>query len=328
MKEIAQDIKSGNFRRVYLLYGEERFLVNYWRKALVEAICSDAINLENLEGKQADLERLAAAAEAVPFFADWRVVVIRDSELFAAGRKADSDAVAEYLKDLPNWAVLIFDENSVDKRGKMYKAANAAGLVYEAAAQKEAELVRWLAKVFANRSKRIGGDAAAYLVRRVSADMGLLYTEAQKLCDYQSERDEITTADIDILCPKSIEAGIFDLLNALSRRDVDAALALYRDMLAQKEAPLMILSMIARQFRFMMQCGHLSQTISQKDIASRLGLNPYAVREFINCSRNFSSEAAAIALKKCLDIDYGVKSGVVEGEAGVELLIAEIVMTM
>jgi len=325
VKEIQQDIKSGKFRRLYLFFGEERYLINHWREALISTACGDSdANLSRIEGKAATADAIAENAEPAPFFADWRVVVIRDSGLFAAGRKDESDKVSEYLKDLPEWAIVIFDENSVDKRGKMYKTANSAGLIYDAATPKENELIRWIGNIFKDRKKAISPASAAMMIRQIGSNMALLHTEARKVCDFLGERVEVAPEDIVNICTKSTEAGIFDLLAAVGKKQTGAAIGLYREMLAQKEAPLMILAMLARQFRFAIQCGYLSASLNQKEIAARLALSPYAVREFVNLSRTMPQAAAIAALRQCLQTDYRIKTGQISDELALEILISNI----
>ncbi|MCL2415892.1 MAG: DNA polymerase III subunit delta [Defluviitaleaceae bacterium] len=330
MKELEKDIKTRKFRRIYLFYGEERFLTNHWQRLLLNA-CSDGEDFTTFEGNSANFENISEAAENMPFNyafnGSLRVILIKDSGLFAAGRKADSDEIAKYIKDLPQWSVLIFNESSIDKRIGAYKSLSSLkddGLVFEAKKQREPELIRWLIQIFTEFGKHISSSDAMYMIRKVSNDMGLLYSEAMKLSDYLGGSEEINTESIDLLCTKSTEAKIFDLLDTAMRRDSANAVFMYRELLAQKESPMMVLVMAARQFRYILQCGELSRNFSQKEIAQRLGLNPYAVRIFTELGRDFSQQSAIRGLKMCLETDCNIKSGQIADALGVEVLIAEI----
>ncbi|MCL2573691.1 MAG: DNA polymerase III subunit delta [Defluviitaleaceae bacterium] len=322
MKELNNHIKTGNFARCYLLFGEESFLLDRWRKSLVSAILpEDArdMNMEIFAGK-ADVTRIMEAAETMPFLAEHRLIIVEDSGLFQSGRKDDSEAMASFVEDIPESTIIIFSEKDVDKRGRLYKRANTNGLALEAKTPKEADLADWAAKLCASFGTEMPRSVAAYLARTAPVDMALLYNEVAKLAAYKLG-GEITTADIDAICTKSLEAKIFDLMRFIGNKDAKRAAAMYANLIAAKESPLMVLTMIARQFRYYLQCTYLAPKMSQKDIASKLSLHPFAVREFVEGGRNFSREAMVKALENCLETDYAIKTGQMADELAVEILI-------
>ena len=323
MKELNEHIKSGNFARAYLFYGTEAFLAKKWQEALTQAIVPPGgeMNVELFEGKVSP-SNIIEAAETLPFFADYRLTIIKDSGLFAAGRSDDSAIMAEFIKNIPYTTILVFSENDADKRGRLYKRINENGLVCEAKTPKEAELAEWASKLAAKLGVTMPKSVAMHLVRNGTADMQSLYNEVEKLVAYKPGNN-ITTDDIDLLCAKSLEAKIFDLMRAISNKDIGMSTALYTNLIAMKESPLMILAMIARQFRFCLQCSDLAKNTNQKEIAARLSLHPFAVREFIDVARNFSTPNMIFALEECLQTDYAVKSGQIGDVPGVEMLIAK-----
>jgi len=326
MKELNNHIKSKNFSRCYLFFGPETFLLDRWGKALVSAILpEDArdMNMETFDGK-AEVARIMEAAETMPFLADYRLIIVEDSGLFISGRKDASEAMAEFVTDIPENTIIIFSEKDVDKRGRLYKRIKEHGTVMEAATPKEADLADWAVKLCASWGAKLPKSVAMYLTRTAPTDMSLLYNELAKLVAYKAGGSEITNADVDAVCTKSLEAKIFDLMRDIGNKDAKRAAAQYANLIAAKESPLMVLSMIARQFRYYLQCTYLAPKMSQKDIASKLALHPFAVREFVEGSRNFSHEAMLVAFESCLETDVAIKSGQIGDVLGVELLIVKI----
>lgn len=126
MKNIQEDIKTGNFKQAYLLYGEEAYLKQQYKHKLVQALNpeDDTMNFNHYEGRNIDVKELIDLCETMPFFADRRVVLLEDTGFF----KNKCDELADYMKELPDYLCLIFVENEVDKRNRMYKAVKAAGL--------------------------------------------------------------------------------------------------------------------------------------------------------------------------------------------------------
>ncbi|MDR2168494.1 MAG: DNA polymerase III subunit delta [Clostridiales bacterium] len=325
MKELNQHIKSGNFARVYLLYGKEAFLIGHWQKRLIEAVVEPSLNLEILDGK-IPVAQIINSAETLPFMAEHRMILVKDSGLFEGGRKDDSEAMAKYIPDIPPSTVLVFVEKKVDKRGRLFKRVKDAGFVAEAAPPKEPDLADWAMRLSASRGKNLSRAAAYHLIRNISTDMGLLFNEIEKLVSYAGENAEISIADIDALCTKSLDVKVFDLTKAMAAGNAAGALSIYAGLMAMKESPLMVLAMIARQFRFFLQCGHLAAAgIPQNEITSRMGFkNSYATKEFVAGSRKFSTPAMIAALEDCLNTDYSIKSGKIEATLGVETLIVKL----
>ena len=84
MKTIREDIKSGSFKRVYLLYGEEGYLRNQYRDLLIQALVpdGDTMNFTRFSGKDVDEHEILSQAETLPFFAERRVILVENSGFF------------------------------------------------------------------------------------------------------------------------------------------------------------------------------------------------------------------------------------------------------
>ena len=328
MNRLNTDIKTNNFKPLYLIFGEESFLVKHYEEGLSAAIVPEdarAMNAVRLEGKTVTAEAIEDAAETMPFLADKRLVLIKDSGLFDTGRKDESEKLAAYLPNVPDTCVLLFVESNVDKRGRAYKTADKSGLAVEMKTPEERELSAWAAKRLGAAGLTISGGAAAYLLRTVAHDMTSLHAETEKLIAYKgAEGGDITAADIDDICTKALATRIFDLTDAIGAKDAEKALQIYANMLLMKESPLMILAMIARQFRLILQCGHLAaKRVPQAEAAKTLGLHPFVARECTRQSAAFTGKILRQALRDCLDADLAAKTGGMVDRLAVEMLIVK-----
>ncbi|MCL2236478.1 MAG: DNA polymerase III subunit delta [Defluviitaleaceae bacterium] len=326
MKELNQHIKSGNFATCYLFHGTEAFLMRHWQKRLVEALAPDAnsFNMEVLDGKT-PAKDIIASAETLPFMAEHRLIILKNTGLFETGRKDDAEALAKYIPDIPETTVILFAEEKVDKRGKLYKRVKESGLVMEAATPSEADLADWAMKMCASRGKKLGRAAAAHMMRSTTLDMQLLHNELEKLIAHAGDGEEITVADIDAVCTKSLDVKIFAMMDAVGAGNARASTKMYRDMMTLGESPFYILSMIARQYRFYIQCSHMAGKGSRApEIAKTLGQHPFAVENFIKGSRGKFMPALLNALNQCLETDYAIKSGQMNDATAVETLIIKL----
>ena len=116
MQTLNADLKPGEFKRVYLLFGDEGFLKKSYKNRLKDKITGgDTMNYNYYEGKGLDVNEIIGLAETMPFFAEKRLILIEDSGFF----KSASEELASYLPSVPETTCLLFVGSEVDKRSKL-----------------------------------------------------------------------------------------------------------------------------------------------------------------------------------------------------------------
>ena len=125
MQRITEDIKTGQLKQIYLLYGEEAYLVRQYRDRLMEAMLSggDKMNVNRYEGKGVSVPEIIDMSETLPFFADRRVIILENTELLKSG----GEKLAEYLKNPAESSSFIIAEREVDKRSGLFKTIKKYG---------------------------------------------------------------------------------------------------------------------------------------------------------------------------------------------------------
>jgi len=316
-KDFNDSIKQGQFKRVYLIYGEERYLVHHYADALAKALGDP----DNFEGAAA-VQNIIQAADTLPFFSDKRLVRVRDSKLFVSGRKADSEAMTAYLPSVPDSTVLVFTESEVDRRGRLYKKVLEMDGVLECEAPSPQALATWLERIFGKSGKTIDNSAANLLIRYSAGNMTNLAQEAGKLTAYIGQRPGVTVGDVEAICSKALQTKVFDMISAMGNGRIADALDMYHNMLIMKEQPLMILAMIIRQLRIILMVKAATEKKMPKpQMAKNLGLRSFVVDEAQGQGRRFSTAGIIKALQDCQDTDVKIKTGLIGAEIGVELLI-------
>ena len=323
MKQLNEDIKSGNFKQVYLLYGEERYLRRQYRGRLQKALCSegDTMNTHFYEGKDFSVGEVIDLAETLPFLAERRVIFITDSGLFKSG----GEKMAEYLSSPNETTFFVFTESEVDKRSKLYKAVTAKGYAAEFTVQDESTLKRWIAGVLAKEEKKITENTVQLLLSKTGTDMENIQSELEKLICYCMDRDIITEEDVEAICTTRISNHIFDMINAIADKQQKKALELYYDLLALKEPPMRILFLIARQCNMLLQAKELkSKGYDNRTIGSKLGVPPFIAGKYLNQASRFKTTTLRSAVKQCVEAEEAVKSGQMNDMMSVEILILSV----
>ena len=321
MRTIKEHIKNNTFSKVYLLYGQEDYLKTLYRNKLRNAILpsEDTMNYSYFEGKDIDLTAVQSMADTVPFFAEYRLLILENSGLF----KKQSD-FADYIKEMPESSILLFVESEVDKRNKLYKAVQKIGTVSEMNGLSEQDLKMWIASILQKNGKRITEQTILYLIHKVGADMKNLQNELEKLICYAMDDPVVQREMIDEVCVEQTEGKIFDMIDAIGMKDQDRALQLYYDLLAVREKPMSILFLLLRHFNILVQVKELAHGgAANGQIASQVGIPPFTVKKYVGQTKNFRTKEIKGCIERCLEVEQQVKTGLLLDQIGVELLIVE-----
>lgn len=322
MKNLVQDLKSENYKHIYLFTGEEIYLRNQYKKKLQDALISpeDTVNLNYYQGKGISVQELIDQGETMPFFSERRLLVVEDSGFF----KSASLELAEYLENIPETTYFLFVENEVDKRGRLYKTVKKYGSVVEFSRQTEDMLMRWILGILKKEQKNITRSTMELFLEKTGTDMNQIGMELEKLLSYTMGREVITAEDVEAICTSQTVNKIFEMISAMAEKNQRKALDLYYDLLALKEAPMRILYLIARQFNQIMLISELNeQGLGREAIAEKLGIQSFIVRNGIRYARSFSAEQLRYAVETAVQTETDVKTGKLDEKLAVELVIVE-----
>ena len=320
MRRIDEDIANGQFKNLYLIYGEEDYLKLQYKNKLIAALVNegDNMNFSKYEDNGINTAQIIDQAETMPFFAEHRVILIENSGF---GKKMPED-LGNYLSTIPEFTVFIFVEPTADKRGKLYKAAKAVGRDIEINMPNEAVLAKWVGVQLNAAGKQMKKDAWSQFLNMTHESMDNMSRELEKLITYVGDRNQITIYDVNAICIAKVETKIFDMLNAISAKDMVKTMDLYQDMLSAKEPPMRILTMIVRQFRQMKVVKELSGFGNNAStIAGKVGMPDFAVRRTMQLAGNFSDKEITNLLNDAADFEEQFKTGRLDEKLAVELII-------
>lgn len=320
MKSIIEDIKNNTYKPVYLLYGEEAYLKKQYKDKLRQALSApdDTMNYSYYEGKDTNAKAVIDLAATMPFLAERRLIIMENTGYF---KSANEDMTA-FMKEIPETTCMVFVEQEVDKRSRMFKAVKDAGRVVEMVRQDENTLKRWILGILKRENMNLTEQTLNLFLQMTGDDMDHIEKELEKLICYCMGRDSITSADVEAVCAARVTNKIFDMINAIAEKRQEEALALYNDLLTLKEPPMRILFLIARQFNLLMQVKEMKAAGSnQQAIAEKTGLHGFIVGKYITQSGKFTRQMLREAVEACVDAEEAVKTGRMNDIMSVELLI-------
>lgn len=321
MQIINEDIKSGSYKPVYLLFGEEAFLKQSYKKKLRDALTDgDTMNYNYFEGKGLDMNELISLADTMPFFSAKRLILVEDSGFF----KSAADVLLEYLPGMPDTTCLVFVEDGVDKRNRLYKKVKELGHAAEMKRQDHAQLSRWAAGLLSQNGRKITGATMELFLERTGDDMENIRMEIEKLISYTMGRDVVTGEDVKAITTVQVANKIFEMVGAIVTRKTRLALELYEDLLTLKEPPMRILFLIARQFNQLLQVKEMAARGTDRGaIASRLKIPPFVAGKLTSQAGAFTKEQILSYVTGCVEAEEAVKTGRRGDRLAVELLITK-----
>ncbi len=311
---------------IYLFHGTDELARTEALRAAKAAIPPELsdLNLAVLDGRKLKLDLLAAACESLPFLAERRLVIVEDALKHV--RADDARRICEYLTRVPDTTDLIFVErDAVDKRGALFTWLKKHAQVREFEPRQGTELHRWLQQRAAELDARLAPEAAAVLVEFVGNESRALDNELRKLANYVGPGGTIDAAAVRRLVPDSSEASVFAFIDALAMQRLEPALTLLHQLLEDGEPPLKLLFMIGRQVRLLIQVKELAaQRLKPEAIAAQIKQPPFVVKKALDQATRFRPAALVQLHDRLIELDHALKTGRVEQQSGLELLVAEL----
>ncbi len=320
MRDIRKDVKLRDFAPVYLIFGEEAYIRKNYRNQLVKALTApgDSLNYSVFSGSETDPSEVISLAMTMPFMAEKRVILVKDSNFF----KKTADDIADYLEDPSPDTVLIFDESAVDKKTRTYKAAKKAGFDTEALSLKGKKLEEWIAANFKRNGKLIREETVKLLVDRVGGDLSVLDSEIKKLSAYASDRDSVTSDDVLLMVPRSPSYNVYQMIEAIGNKKVNLAVGIYYDMMVEKQNAYGVFSLLCSHFRRMLTVSDMKeQGADLQEISAALGLADWQVNKYLTQSRRFTRQKMIKAIDECVRAPREIFQGKILEDAAMELLI-------
>ena len=323
MKELQKHIKNKTFSRVYLLYGDETYQILRGKKMLKNALVreDDSMNFQEYREERPNLSEIRDTAQTVPFFSDWRLIILDRTKVMKTGR----DDLVELMEAVAESTVLLICEEEVDKRSKAYKWIKKNGFIREFLKKnnKENDLIRFAAQLLKRGGKQIREQDARYLVNVTGADMFQLKNETDKLIAYCGDRPAVAREDIDAVISPELENKIFDMVAAIARGDKRTALGCYTDLILLKEAPMRILYMVLRQYRILQIIYDMrNHGCSPDEIVRTAGVPKFFLGRYEQQLQGYTAEMLEECMGQCLLAETAIKTGQIQDRLGVETMIA------
>ena len=317
-----------------LLHGSDEFIAREELTRL-KAESDFAAGADTYSGTDDRVEEILAACDTAPFLSERRLVVTlglprhRGNKAGSSGAgdlKAFTEALARYVPHMPGTTVLVIVvDELLEAESPLVRLAKSHGEVKVCAAPRGNQLEEWLIRRARAAGRELTPDAARVLASGSGDSSRALAGEVEKLCTYVGPGGRIGLEEVHALAPASRSARVFDLTDALARKDRGRGLVILHELLDSGESPFGIVALVAVQTRSLIQVKALSERRSMRaaEIASTAGLAPYVVEKSLPLARQFTFAQLEATHRRLLDIDTALKQSKMTPEMALDLLVCE-----
>lgn len=302
----------------YLIYGNDYGLI----KREIDKIISGTSDVVKYDLLVSNVSDVIEEASCMSLFGD-KKVVIGENALFLTGANTsvnhDIDYLTSYVnaENHDNIVILTVVQDKLDERKKIVKLLKKNVTVIHKETIDEKDLPKFVIKEFLNNGYKIDYKAASYFVDYVGKNVDILLSEINKMIIYKDTDKEIFIEDILNISSKGFNDNVFDLSDAIMKKDFKKIFSCYNDLMILKEEPIKIIALLASQFTLVYQSKLLSKEgFMSKDIASTLKVHPYRVK--LALETNYPDFELKDILKKLHNLDYEIKTGKVDKIVGLE----------
>lgn len=329
VRSLIEEVKSGVFKPVYLLMGEEPYYPELVCDAIIDNCLQDwekDFNETIYYGADTDADAVITAARRFPMMADRQLVVVKEAQAM----KTLEELALYCQKPLESTVLVILMHGaSADKRKALYKSVLKQGVVVESLPLRDYEAEQWISTYYKERGLGIDPEGVKLLVEAAGTDLGKIAVETEKLLKNLPEGvKDISAGDIEKNVGISRQYSVFELTKALSYKDAPRAVQVACRV---GEAPRffmpMAVSALYLHFYRILKYNALIRSGRGADNSAKakvLGVNPYFFKEYDAAVRNYPLGKSMGVISLLSDYDYKGKGGET-GEATPAQLLVELV---
>ncbi len=333
IENLEKEIKEGKLKSIYLLYGEELYLLENNLKRIKKEFgkCIKGINYILID--EQNVAEIISDIETPSFGYEKKLIIARNTGLFKKEAKKKTGELAklkeklgQYIQDnisiINDSVVLVFAEEEAEPKQELYDIIDKNGIICKFDYQKPAQIEQRLKDICNAYKVKIDSQTTRYFIESCGTNMQDLINEIRKLIEYAGENGTIKKEDIDILSIKKLESVIFDLTDDLGKKDISKALQVLQNLIYAKEPLAKILITLYNHFKKL----YITKLAlnNNKDLVSSLNLKPnqsFLTNKYKIQSKFFEEMELKSILQDLCDLDFNFKCGLIDLQVGIEAIL-------
>ncbi|MBE7088422.1 MAG: DNA polymerase III subunit delta [Clostridiales bacterium] len=313
---IAQGAKS-----IYLLEGDDAYFRSHGENMIKNAFLTmPELNYSCFDGealKGSNFTEFASQIKSFPFMAEKRIVKITELH------PSESDYEA-YLKpvfeNFPESTILII-VNSKSKKGAVDFKRKGFITYIDCNKSDEETVTKWVYITFKRAGIVADITACTKIAQYCLCDMSRVSVEVDKLIAY-AEGGNISIKDVDALVYKDAEYRIYEMTNAIARKNYSQFCAIAYDLISKGSDEISLLTSLFTYFKNLLIIATSYE--SDSSLAPVLGMKEYGVKKSREQAEYFGEKKLSFFVNSLYGKISSIKCGEITPDSAFRLSIAEI----
>ncbi len=323
--DVIPSIDNGTLQPVYYFFGEDYYLLQNFldliSKAVSPFITSD-FDKETFYGDKKPLGEVLDFAKAFPFGSEKKLIIFKQFE-----KVKDKKPLVDYAASPADFTVLVLIHNGTitNLSSEPYKTLSKYNFIFEAKELKGKNLLKWLVSHVEKNGKTILQENAQLLIDISGESRSMLENQIEKIITFMSEEKEISFNHIQSLSTRLKQFSIFDLQNAIGKKEKDKTINIAFNLLENSAEPVFIVAMLTRYFTGVSRVSELTkENIPSQQAARIVGTHPYYYKDYQQARRLYSDSDLANVFRALLQADLSIKTTSADGKNIITILISKI----
>jgi DNA polymerase III subunit delta len=326
--DFIEATKGKKYAPIYLFIGEEDFFSEECVDLVIQDLLTadtKAFNLDVVYGSKADASQVIAHATSFPMMSDRRVVVIKEFDKLLSDDSVKELVSAYVARPLESTCLVLLAEKP-DFRTKPFSDLKKKGAVFSFNPLYDSQVPSWIAARCKNMGKEVDVEACRLMQAYIGNSLRAIQNELDKVFMYLGERTRVTPEDIADVVGVSRGFTIFDLQNAIGKKNIGEAIRIVKRMIETGEKPQLTIMMLTRYFNLIWKVQDmLKHGATEPGVISATKISPYYFKDYSEAARRYSSSQIENSFGVLLEADLQLKSTSPDPNHLMEMLVYSLI---
>ena len=333
IEQLEQELKENKINSIYVLYGEEKFLLETVFKKIKKIFGEISNGINYIQIDETNIEQGLSELQTPAFGYEKKLVVFRNSGILKKEEKKKNSNLAQIKEKINNFLsnnkqyvydglIIIFIEETIDKTDLLKTIEDLDGIICNFEFQKLPQIEKRLKNICNAYKVNIDSNNLKYFIEKCGQNMQILINEIRKIIEYVGKNGTIDKITIDMSAIKTIDSTIFDLTDNIGKKNISEAMQILRDLLYSKEPIQKILITLYNHFKKIYIVLLANKEGRNELVVINLKPNQtFLITKYKSQAKFFTEQELRKLIEELIELDYKYKTGNIDINIGLEAIL-------
>ena len=314
---------------LYLFTGTAEIFIQNRISRIISSYDKQQVSIIKYDMEQTSFSRVLEDACTLPFLEDLKIIILRNPTFLTTKGDLANDAknFIKYLKNPVETSIIIINATNItpNPANEVYKALKNYAMIIDYSDSEEIEIKGWISRTCAARNIEIKDSAINLFLEYINSDQVRMVNELDKIMNYVNDGGIIDEQVVKLLVTKDLSKEIFNLIKAIISKDLIKTNKIYQTLAIQTKDIGGVIAMISNSFKDLLTTAKLLKAgYSQHDISRFYNVSSSRAYYIVKDAKNYRNEDLENYIIKMADLDYKIKSGKIDKNIGIELILLQL----